>query len=78
MQRERRKGFVLEGGADEDVGIDERLSSRLRSSSYLRQVLGFIGITDLDIVLAGSARAGMAGETAVEEFGEVLALAAAA
>ncbi|NKJ36600.1 NAD(P)H-dependent oxidoreductase [Rhizobium sp. SG570] len=48
------------------------------ASSYLRQVLGFIGITDLDIVLAGSARAGMAGETAVEEFGEVLALAAAA
>jgi hypothetical protein len=33
---------------------------------------------DLDIVLAGRARAGMAGETAVEEFGEVLALAAAA
>ena len=33
---------------------------------------------DLDIVLAGSARAGRAGETAVEEFGEVLALAAAA
>ena len=78
MQRERRKGFVLEGGADEDVGIDKDFSSRLRSSSYLRQVLGFIGITDLDIVLAGSARAGMAGETAVEEFGEVLALAAAA
>jgi hypothetical protein len=41
-------------------------------------MLGFIGITDLDIVLAGSARAGMAGETAEEEFGEVLALAAAA
>ena len=34
--------------------------------------------SDLDIVLAGSARAGMAGETAVEDFGEVLALAAAA
>ncbi len=48
------------------------------ASRYLSQVLGFIGITDLDIVLAGRARAGMAGETAVEEFGEVLALAAAA
>ena len=58
--------------------VSTKTSSRLRSSSYLRQVLGFIGITDLDIVLAGSARAGMAGETAVEEFGEVLALAAAA
>jgi FMN-dependent NADH-azoreductase len=48
------------------------------ASSYLRQVLGFIGITELDIVLAGAARAGMAGETAVEEFGDVVALAAAA
>jgi len=33
---------------------------------------------DLDIVLTGSARAGRAGETAVEEFGEVFALAQAA
>jgi FMN-dependent NADH-azoreductase len=41
-------------------------------------VLGFIGITDLDIILAGRERAGLAGETAVEEFGDVVALAAAA
>jgi hypothetical protein len=32
---------------------------------------------DLDIVLAGSARAGMAGETALEAFGEVIASTAA-
>ena len=48
------------------------------ASGYLRQVLGFIGITELDIVLAGAARAGMAGETAVEEFGDVVAPAATA
>jgi FMN-dependent NADH-azoreductase len=48
------------------------------ASGYLRQLLGFIGITDLDIVLAGAGRAGMAGETAVEAFGEVIASAAAA
>jgi FMN-dependent NADH-azoreductase len=47
------------------------------ASGYLRQLLGFIGITDLDIVLAGAARAGMAGETAVEAFGDVVASAAA-
>ena len=52
------------------------ISVRARRSKAMNA--GFIGITDLDIVLAGSARAGMAGETAVEEFGEVLALAAAA
>ena len=38
-----------------------------RSGSYLRQVPRFIGMTDLDIVLAGSARAGTSGETAVED-----------
>jgi FMN-dependent NADH-azoreductase len=45
---------------------------------YLRQVLGFIGITDLDIILAGRPRAGANGETAVKQFGETVALAAAA
>ncbi|WP_345817621.1 hypothetical protein AAGS40_28640 (plasmid) [Paraburkholderia sp. PREW-6R] len=48
------------------------------ASSYLRQVLGFIGMTDLGIVIAGPARAGMSGETAVEAFGEGIASAAAA
>jgi FMN-dependent NADH-azoreductase len=48
------------------------------ASSYLRQVLGFLGITDLDTVLAGAARVGMGGEKAVEEFGDVIASAAAA
>jgi len=49
-----------------------------QASGYLRQVLGFIGLTDLDIVLADRARAGDAGETAVEQFGEAVSLAAAA
>jgi FMN-dependent NADH-azoreductase len=40
--------------------------------------LGFIGLTDLDIVLTDRARAGDAGETAVEQFGEAVSLAAAA
>jgi FMN-dependent NADH-azoreductase len=47
------------------------------ASGYLRQVLGFIGLTDLDIILAGRARAGTTGETAVEAFGDVVAQAAA-
>jgi FMN-dependent NADH-azoreductase len=49
-----------------------------QASGYLRQVLGFIGITDLDIILAGRARAGLTGETAVEEFGDEVGQAAAA
>ncbi|WP_428487849.1 FMN-dependent NADH-azoreductase [Rhodopila sp.] len=49
-----------------------------RASDYLRQVLAWIGITDVEIILADRARAGMTGETAVESFGEVVSLAAAA
>jgi FMN-dependent NADH-azoreductase len=48
------------------------------ASGYLRQVLGFTGITDLEIILADSARAGMMGETAVENIGDEVRLAAAA
>ena len=49
-----------------------------QASGYLRQVLAWIGITDVEIILAGRARAGVTGETAVESFGEVVGLAAAA
>jgi FMN-dependent NADH-azoreductase len=48
------------------------------ASLYLRQVLGYIGITEVDIVLAGAPRAGMNGEKAVEQFGGAVAAAAAA
>ena len=72
----KKATVILASGGDFSPGSP--IEGYDHASRYLRQVLGFIGITDLDIVLAGSARAGMAGETAVEEFGEVLALAAAA
>jgi FMN-dependent NADH-azoreductase len=49
-----------------------------QASGYLRQVLAWIGITDVEIVLAGRARAGGMGETAVGQFGDAVKLAAAA
>ncbi len=49
-----------------------------QASGYLRQVLAWIGIEDVDIILAGRARAGVTGETAVEQFGDTVTLAAAA
>ena len=67
--------FLATGG---DYSPGSSFESYNNASGYLRQVFGFLGITDLDIVLAGAARAGMAGETAVEAFGDVVALAAAA
>lgn len=48
-----------------------------QASSYLRQVLAWIGITDVEIILAGRGRAGMEGETAVEQFGDAVTAAAA-
>lgn len=38
------------------------------ASGYLRQVLGFIGITDVEILLADQARAGQFAENAIEHF----------
>jgi FMN-dependent NADH-azoreductase len=39
------------------------------ASGYLRQVLAWIGIADVNIILAGRALAGVYGETAVERLG---------
>jgi FMN-dependent NADH-azoreductase len=71
----KKATIILASGGDFSPGSP--FEGYNHASGYLRQVLGFLGITELDIVLAGAARAGMAGETAVEEFGDVVALAAA-
>jgi FMN-dependent NADH-azoreductase len=49
-----------------------------QASSYLRQLLGWIGISDIEIILACRARSGGMGETAVEQFVAAVQLAAAA
>lgn len=48
-----------------------------QASGYLRQVLAWVGITDVEIILADRGRAGAEGETAVERFGNEVRLAAA-
>lgn len=72
----KKATVILASGGDFSPGSP--IEGYNYASGYLRQLLGFIGLTDLDIVLAGAARAGMAGETAVEAFGDVIASAAAA
>ena len=47
------------------------------TSGYLRQVLGYIGVTDVDIILAGVPRAGPNGEKAFEQFGNTVTATAA-
>lgn len=47
------------------------------ASGYLRQIFTFIGINDVNIVLAANARTGEHGETALESYGDAIAAAAA-
>jgi FMN-dependent NADH-azoreductase len=72
----KKATVILASGGDFSPGSP--VEAYNQASGYLRQVLGFIGIKDIEIILAGRARAGMAGETAVEAFGGVVTLAAAA
>ena len=72
----KKANIILASGGDFSPGSP--IEGYNLASGYLRQVLGLLGITDLDIVLAGMARAGMSGETAVAEFGDEIALAATA
>jgi FMN-dependent NADH-azoreductase len=67
--------IVATGG---DFSPGSPVESYNLASLYLRQVLGYIGITDVEMILAGAARAGMNGEMAVEEFGAPVVRAAAA
>lgn len=72
----KKATIILASGGDFSAGSP--VEGYNQASGYLRQVLAWIGIKDVEIILAGRARAGMAGETAVEAFGGVVALAAAA
>ena len=48
-----------------------------QASGYLRQLFAWIGITDVEIILADRANAGGNGETAIEHFGSAVTAAAA-
>jgi FMN-dependent NADH-azoreductase len=72
----KKATIILASGGDFSPGSP--VEGYNLASGYLRQVLGFIGITDLEIILAGRARAGANGEMALEQFGNTVELAAAA
>ena len=71
----RRATIILASGGDFSPGSP--VEKYNQASGYLRQVLAWIGITDVEVILAGRARAGGEGETAVEQFGEAVIAAAA-
>lgn len=72
----KKATIILASGGDFSPGSP--VEAYNLASGYLRQVLGWIGIKDVEIILAGRVRAGTYGETAVEEFGDSVELAAAA
>ena len=79
---EDNKGLLLGKSADiilasgGDFSPGSPVEQYNQASGYLRQVLAWVGITDVNIVLAGRAVAGTYGETAVEQLGETVRAAA--
>ena len=63
----KKATVVLASGGDFNPGSP--VEKYDQASGYLRQVLAWIGIKDAEIILAGRARSGATGETAVEQFG---------
>jgi FMN-dependent NADH-azoreductase len=70
----KKATIILASGGDFSAGSP--VEQYNQASGYLRQVLAWIGIKDVDIILAGRARAGGVGETAVEQFGAAVRSAA--
>jgi FMN-dependent NADH-azoreductase len=72
----KKATIILASGGD--FGPGSPVEKYNQASGYLRQVLAWIGIKDVEIILAGRARAGATGETAIEQFGSTVRWAAAA
>lgn len=71
----KEANIILATGGDFSPGSP--VEQYNQASSYLRQILGWIGIFEVNFVLAGRGRAGDYGEKAVEEFGALTSAAAA-
>ena len=63
----KKATIILASGGDFRPGSP--VEKYNQASGYLRQVLAWIGIVDVEIVLADRARAGVTGESAIEQFG---------
>jgi FMN-dependent NADH-azoreductase len=71
----KKATVILASGGDFSPGSP--VEKYNQASSYLRQVLGWIGISDVEVILANRARAGATGESAIEQFGIAVRSAAA-
>lgn len=71
----KKATIILATGGD--FGPGSPVEGYNQASGYLRQLFGWIGITDVEIILADRGRAGGNGETAIEQFGSTVTAAAA-
>jgi FMN-dependent NADH-azoreductase len=71
----KKATIILAGGGDFRSGSP--VEKYNQASGYLHQVLAWIGITDVEIILANRARAGVTGEIEIEQFGTAVLSAAA-
>jgi FMN-dependent NADH-azoreductase len=71
----KKATIILASGGDFSPGSP--VEKYNQASGYLRQVLAWIGIKDVEIIMAARARAGVTGESAVKEFGAAVRSAAA-
>jgi FMN-dependent NADH-azoreductase len=71
----KKATIILASGGDFSPGSP--VEKYNQASGYLRQVLAWIGIEDVEIILADRARAGATAESAVEQFDAAVRSAAA-
>jgi FMN-dependent NADH-azoreductase len=70
----KKATVILASGGDFSPGSP--VEKYNQASGYLRQVLAWIGIKDVEIILAERARAGATGESAIEQFAAAVRSAA--
>jgi FMN-dependent NADH-azoreductase len=64
----KKATIILTSGSDFSPGTP--YASFNQAEPYLRQILGFIGITDVNVILAGRSLAVDTGEKTLNEFAE--------
>ena len=74
LLKEKSADIILASGGGHAPGSPTEKHDQ--ASVYLRQILFWIGISDVNIVIAPRALAGVNGETAVERLGEIVRNAA--
>ena len=66
LVKNKKATVIIASGGDFSPGTP--YESANVAGAYMRQVLGFIGITDVDVILAGGTLAIDQGQTTMEEF----------